>query len=279
MIRWLTHPYWGTAYCPKHETDGTRRCDGCDRVEPRRNRGGVDPGGASSSEFAELPDGRALCLECASTAVIDTTHDAPPLYDDVCEFMASVGLPLAARPPSRSWRRTRSTPPTTRRDGTPAASREPAACLFEEHVVYAVERTPEWAGWFLPWGSPSGCGFVPGYAVNAIIVLYGLPAVAAGAVLAHECVHAQIRLGGLPAARTEGGGGVVSARRAPLGGEGGEQGCSRPTRGRVRPAGGKSENTGGGGCGGGWEETNLAAMAGYVANQIRTDPSEVYGTD
>ena len=27
----------------------------------------------------------------------------------------------------------------------------------------------------------------------------------------------------------------------------------------------------------GWEERNLAAMAGYVANQIRTDPSETYG--
>ena len=26
-----------------------------------------------------------------------------------------------------------------------------------------------------------------------------------------------------------------------------------------------------------WEERNLAAMAGYVANQIRTDPSETYG--
>ena len=31
------------------------------------------------------------------------------------------------------------------------------------------------------------------------------------------------------------------------------------------------------GTSGGWEEVNLAAMAGYVANQIRTDPTEVYG--
>jgi len=32
-----------------------------------------------------------------------------------------------------------------------------------------------------------------------VVVLYGLPAVAAGAILAHECTHAHIRLdGGYP---------------------------------------------------------------------------------
>ena len=37
------------------------------------------------------------------------------------------------------------------------------------------------------------------------------------------------------------------------------------------------EPAGSAGGGGGWEEHNLAAMAGFVANQIRTDPTEVYG--
>ena len=284
MIRWLTHPYWGTAYCPKHETDGTRRCDGCDRVEPRRNGGGVDPGGASSSEFAELPDGRALCLECASTAVIDTTHDAPPLYDDVCEFMASVGLPLASRPPL-SLVAQDALNAADDKEGWHAGrvSRTRGLCLFEEHVVYAVERTPEWArGGFLPVGFSERVSVSSrGYAVNAIIVLYGLPAVAAGAVLAHECVHAQIRLeGGYPRLEPKVEEGLCqlvallwvekAASRGLAGRLGGGSGSG---------SGGKSENAGegGGGRGGGWEETNLAAMAGYVANQIRTDPSEVYG--
>lgn len=304
MVRWLTHPYWGTAYCPKHETDGTRRCDGCDRVEPRRNRrngggppwvaGGFGEGGkgagsgsgsangsasqSSSAEFAELPDGRALCLDCASTAVIDTTHDAPPLYDDVCEFMASVGLPLASRPPLS----------LVAQDALNAAddkegwhsgrvSRTRGLCLFEEHVVYAVERTPEWGGGgFLPVGFTERVAVSSrGYAVNAVIVLYGLPAVAAGAVLAHECVHAQIRIaGGYPKLEPkveEGLCQLVALLWV-------EKAASRGLAGRLgggAGAGGKSGKTGGGG--GGWEETNLAAMAGYVANQIRTDPSEVYG--
>ena len=53
----------------------------------------------------------------------------------------------------------------------------------------------------------------------------------------------------------------------------------------VGVGGGGGRNSGGGkgavakgpGGGGGWEEHNLAAMAGFVANQIRTDPTEVYG--
>lgn len=53
-----------------------------------------------AGEYAELPDGRALCLECASTAVMDSQTDAPRLYDDVCVFLANRGLPLLPqRPP------------------------------------------------------------------------------------------------------------------------------------------------------------------------------------
>jgi hypothetical protein len=28
LVRFCTHPFWGTVYCPRHEEDGTRRCDG-----------------------------------------------------------------------------------------------------------------------------------------------------------------------------------------------------------------------------------------------------------
>lgn len=64
-VRLMTHPYWGTVYCPEHEEDATRRCDGCDRLEARG--GGGAAGADNAGAYAELPDGRALCLECAST--------------------------------------------------------------------------------------------------------------------------------------------------------------------------------------------------------------------
>jgi hypothetical protein len=38
-VRFMTHPYWGTVYCPAHEADGTRRCDGCDRLEAHHGAG------------------------------------------------------------------------------------------------------------------------------------------------------------------------------------------------------------------------------------------------
>ena len=46
-VRFMTHPYWGTVFCPEHELDGTRRCDGCDRMEARGGRG-VAAGGYGS---------------------------------------------------------------------------------------------------------------------------------------------------------------------------------------------------------------------------------------
>ena len=145
-VRFMTHPYWGTVYCPEHEQDGTRRCDGCDRLESRDGRGAA--GADSEGDYAELPDGRALCLECASTAVMDSQADAPPLYDDVCVFLANQGMPLLPqRPPlhlvaqnalndaddKEGWHRGRT-------------ARTRGLCLFEEHVMYTVERTPRWGG-------------------------------------------------------------------------------------------------------------------------------------
>ena len=219
-VRFMTHPYWGTVFCPEHEFDGTRRCDGCDRMEARGGRGVATGGygsyasssgagaGASSScgEFAELPDGRAMCLECASTAVIDAEHDGAPLYDDVCVFFSKRDLPLLPeRPPlhlvsqdtlndaddKEGWHRGRT-------------ARTRGLCLFEEHTVYTVERTPDFAGGFFPVGFKERVvGQSRGATVvNAVVVLYGLPAVCAGAILAHECTHAYIRMaGGYPRLR------------------------------------------------------------------------------
>ena len=83
---WISHPYWCDAtYYPKHERDGTKKCDGCGGWNRKRGVGG--------RAFAALPDGQ-LCLECASAAVVDADRDSTPVYDSVCQFMAELGLPL-----------------------------------------------------------------------------------------------------------------------------------------------------------------------------------------
>ena len=284
-VRFMTHPYWGTPYCPGHDVDGTRRCDGCDRLEARGGRGAAGVGGntgegGGGGEFAELEDGRVLCLECASTAVMNEELDAPRLYDDVCEFLARQGMPLLPqRPPlhlvaqvalndadnKEGWHRGRT-------------ARTRGLCLFEEHTMHTVERTPEWGGFggLIPVGfSERVVGSRAGpTVVKAVVILYGLPAVAAGAVLAHECTHAYIRLaGGYPRLEPKVEEGLCQliallwVENAAL------HGVAR----FKNPEGRKGAVGGPSGRSDGWEETNLAAMAGYVGNQIRTDPSEVYG--
>ena len=312
VVKWISHPYWCDAtYCPRHERDGTRKCDGCERME-------TTDAGSTGASFAELPDGRALCLECASTAVVDTERDSTPVYDDVCQFMAELGLPLVkggvsgivagsggfddARENSSSdgnllWRHR---PPLhlVSQDALDAAdgkeawhvgrtSRTRGLCLFTEHVIRAVERVPRWdagfAGGLIPVGFAERTVGAPRRGettVNAVVVLYGLPFIAFGAILAHECTHAYIRIaGGFPrlAPKVEEGlcqlvallwvEDVAARGRSSRGGS--MDGVSKT---KLDPNG-LSNNANGDG----WEERNLAAMAGYVANQIRTDPSETYG--
>jgi len=316
VVKWISHPYWCDAtYCPRHENDGTRKCDGCERMEPR-------DAGSTGASFAELPDGRALCLECASTAVVDTERDSTPVYDDVCQFMSELGLPLVkggvsgivagsggfhdtfarengnASDGNLLWRHR---PPLhlVSQDALDAAdgkeawhvgrtSRTRGLCLFTEHVIRAVERVPRWdagfAGGLIPVGFAERTVGAPRRGettVNAVVVLYGLPFIAFGAILAHECTHAYIRIaGGFPrlAPKVEEGlcqlvallwvEDVAARGRAPNGGA---------KDGGAKDGGATTNGVSNGSNGDGWEERNLAAMAGYVANQIRTDPSETYG--
>jgi hypothetical protein len=316
VVKWISHPYWCDAtYCPRHERDGTRKCDGCERME-------TTDAGSTGASFAELPDGRALCLECASTAVVDTERDSTPVYDDVCQFMAELGLPLVkggvtgivagsggfddtfarengnASDGNLLWRHR---PPLhlVSQDALDAAdgkeawhvgrtSRTRGLCLFTEHVIRAVERVPRWdagfAGGLIPVGFAERTVGAPRRGettVNAVVVLYGLPFIAFGAILAHECTHAYIRIaGGFPrlAPKVEEGlcqlvallwvEDVAARGRAPNGGA---------KDGGAKDGGATTNGVSNGSNGDGWEERNLAAMAGYVANQIRTDPSETYG--
>jgi hypothetical protein len=261
-------------------------------------------------------------LECASTAVVDTERDSTPVYDDVCQFMSELGLPLVkggvsgivagsggfhdtfarengnASDGNLLWRHR---PPLhlVSQDALDAAdgkeawhvgrtSRTRGLCLFTEHVIRAVERVPRWdagfAGGLIPVGFAERTVGAPRRGettVNAVVVLYGLPFIAFGAILAHECTHAYIRIaGGFPrlAPKVEEGlcqlvallwvEDVAAGGRAPNGGA---------KDGGAKDGGATTNGVSNGSNGDGWEERNLAAMAGYVANQIRTDPSETYG--
>ena len=66
-----------SCYCAVHE--GIRKaCFSCSRKEPLPSSG--------KEGFSHLPDGRALCMDCARTAIIDSS-EAQPLYLDCVDFM------------------------------------------------------------------------------------------------------------------------------------------------------------------------------------------------
>ena len=69
-IVWSEQPFWKQRYCPAHAEDGTPRCAGCDRLQPR------------GEEWGELHDSRQLCLSCLGSVVTDT-RDAQPLWQNV----------------------------------------------------------------------------------------------------------------------------------------------------------------------------------------------------
>ncbi len=67
---WSETPFWHDRTCPDHGADGTQRCTSCTRYRPR------------GEVWADLDDGRTVCLDCLHTIVVDTA-DAQPLYRQV----------------------------------------------------------------------------------------------------------------------------------------------------------------------------------------------------
>jgi hypothetical protein len=72
---WSEVPFWRQRFCPEHAYDGTPRCASCERLRPH----------AQAGDWAELEDGRQLCLPCLGTIVTDT-HDAQPLWHSVLRW-------------------------------------------------------------------------------------------------------------------------------------------------------------------------------------------------
>lgn len=193
----------------------------------------------SGPAFAPLPDDSAsLCLDCVTTAVLSDA-DAAPLFREVAAFLRSSGAHLPYLPPLRL---------------VPAAvlaiwANDAASAHDSPASAHIRGLTLVTTTSFSLFG-----GLVPvapaQVRVTGIAILAALPRLATGSVMAHELCHAHLRLGGYPerlAPRLEEG---LCELWALL-----------------------------------WLEHKLAASAeagdaqlgAFLAHQIRTNPSEVYG--
>ncbi|KAL1353781.1 hypothetical protein AAHE18_06G264800 [Arachis hypogaea] len=171
LIEYRAHPFWVQKYCPSHEHDNTPRCCSCERMEPRE------------TGYIGLNDGQKLCLECLDSAIMDTS-ECQPLYHQIPLLLVETQALNEAREGEEHVR------PLSH-----AGNR--GLCLSEEQTISSISRRPRLGAGnravdmrTQPYKLTRRCD------VTAILILFGLPRLLTGSILAHEMMHAWLRLKG-----------------------------------------------------------------------------------
>eukprot|EP00892_Ulva_mutabilis_P007807 jgi/Ulvmu1/5399/UM022_0194.1 len=240
-VEFMTNRFWKERYCPAHEHDGSVSCTGCARL--RR---------PESEDIVALGDGRSLCLECLSSFIPDTAA-AQPVYEGVLRFYAEEhGMTLPEQPPLMLVEHTGLNEACNREGrsgGIGPATHTRGLCLIEHVSSVRTGRITRGASGALT----SSSELVPlrhdkNTYVVAILVLAGLPAVVTGAVIAHEVMHAWLRMHGIRKMTEQA-----------------EEGLCQ----LMSYLWLEAQNIEG--------DEMQARLASYVGYQIRTHPSETYG--
>ncbi|XP_020591089.1 protein DA1-related 1-like isoform X2 [Phalaenopsis equestris] len=188
LIEYRAHPFWLQKYCPSHETDGSPRCCSCELVEPR------------DANFVTLDDGRKLCLECLDSAIMDTT-ECQSLYLDIQEFYEGLNMKVEQQVPlllverqalNEAMEGEKGVRLLSIYEGHHHLSETRGLCLSEEQTVSSIRRRPRIGTgnrvvdmMTEPYRLTRRCE------VTAILIL-----LLTGSILAHEMMHAWLRLKG-----------------------------------------------------------------------------------
>ncbi|XP_031406613.1 protein DA1-like isoform X2 [Punica granatum] len=191
QIEYRAHPFWAQKYCPCHEDDGTPRCCSCERMEPRDTR------------YVALNDGRELCLECLDSAIRDT-NECQPLYRDIKRFYEGLDMKVEQDVPLLLVeRQALNEAREGEKNGHYHMPETRGLCLSEEQTISTISRQPR------IWGDQTADVVTEPYRltrhceVTAILILHGLPRLLTGTILAHEMMHAWLRLKGYPTLRQD----------------------------------------------------------------------------
>ncbi|XP_062102315.1 protein DA1-related 1-like [Humulus lupulus] len=187
LIEYRAHPFWRQKYCPAHERDGTPRCCSCERMEPR------------DTKYLLLDDGRKLCLECLDSAIMDT-HECQPLYLEIQDFYEGLNMKVEQQIPMLLVeRQALNEAMEGEKNGHHHLPETRGLCLSEEQTVTTILKRPKiGAGYRIIDMITEPFKLVRRCEVTAILVLYGLPRLLTGSILAHEMMHAWLRLKGYP---------------------------------------------------------------------------------
>ncbi|XP_074309102.1 protein DA1-related 1-like isoform X3 [Silene latifolia] len=192
LIEYRAHPFWMQKYCPSHERDMTPRCCSCERMEPR------------DTEYLVLDDGRKLCLECLDSSIMDT-NECQPLYIEIREFYEGLNMKVEQQIPLLLVeRQALNEAMEGEKPGHHHLPETRGLCLSEEQTVRTILRRPRIGGGHRiidmitePYRLVRRCE------VTAILILFGLPRLLTGSILAHEMMHAWLRLNGYPNLKPE----------------------------------------------------------------------------
>ncbi|XP_061343504.1 protein DA1-related 2 [Gastrolobium bilobum] len=184
LIEYRCHPFWSQKYCPSHEYDNTARCCSCERLEPR------------NIKYYRLEDGRSLCLECMESAIMDT-GDCQPLYHSIRDYYEGMQMRIDQQVPMLLVEREALNEAIVgEKNGIHHLPETRGLCLSEEQTVTSIQKSSRIGGHRLIGMRTQPQKLTRKCEVTAILVLYGLPRLLTGAILAHELMHAWLRLKG-----------------------------------------------------------------------------------
>ncbi|PWA55665.1 DA1-related protein 2 [Artemisia annua] len=174
LIEYRCHPFWSQKYCAAHEHDNTARCCSCERLE------------SVNARHISLGDGRSLCIECMESAIMDT-GDCQPLYHTIRDYYEGMNMRLDQQIPMLLVERQ-------------ALNR---AIVGEKHLIVSsiiselqILKRPKIGGHGLIGMRTQPQKLTRRCEVTAILVLYGLPRLLTGAILANQLMHGWLRLKG-----------------------------------------------------------------------------------
>ncbi|KAK4584399.1 hypothetical protein RGQ29_022215 [Quercus rubra] len=186
LIECRERPFWKQQFCPSHEHDRTPQCCSCERMETRDRK------------YLLLDDGRKLCLECLDSAVMDT-NECQPLYIEIQNFYEGLHMKVEQKIPMLLvQRQALNVAMDGEKNGHHHMRETRGLCLSEEQTVTTISRGPRMADNQFIDMITEPRRLIRRCEVTAILVLYGLPRLLTGSILAHEMMHAWLRLKGYP---------------------------------------------------------------------------------
>ncbi|XP_078167096.1 protein DA1-related 1-like [Carex rostrata] len=185
FIEYRAHTFWMQKYCPSHEDDDTPRCCSCERLEPK------------DVKYITLDDERKLCLECLNSAIIDNS-ECQTLYIDIQGFYEGLNMEVEQQVPLLLVERQALNEAIKgEKMGHHHLPKTRGLCLSEEQIVRTILRRPVIGPGNKIIDMVTGNHrLVRRCEVTAILILFGLPRLLTGSILAHEMMHAWLRLKG-----------------------------------------------------------------------------------